>query len=358
MNLKPVVFMNGDDSTRRGATMVKEIVFPDFPFVDCDTGVDARLKTNDECITAAATLLAQHRAGIKISTASNDPRIKAKGWKSANIALRPLVKVIGMFRLTMAPGGYKRPVGVMRFGSGDFYTEKECTPTTLAGGMGGVRIVQEYNTDFLEPFANAAADRAKRYGLQMIIAAKWTISAGERLLPDACDRVFQGRGLSRSEVRGKGDYYWELSDIAAANIPRNVAVVSGCPMDMDNGGWLIVTGNANGDTFADIADFQHGGNSMGSECITFDGFSYQELPGGTAPGRRDSNFKGDKFFSPTGTLVAFCGAIAGLNPEVQPYADAVLAAAATYMGNTAEQDRCTETMLRYVASEAKAKLPS
>ncbi len=351
----PVVFMNGDDSTRRGANMVREIVFSDFNFIECDTGVEARLQSNDECLRHAAELLRQHRAGIKISTASNDPKIKEKGWKSANIVLRPLAGVIGMYRQTMAPGKYKRPVAVMRFGTGDFYSEKSCMPVKLNDGLDGVHIVQELITSYLKPFAKASAERAISNKLQMVVSSKWTISKGEQLLPDACDVVFKEFGLKGSEERGSGDYYREIADMCAAYIPTNVGPTGAdCPMSKDNGGWMIVCGNANGDTFADIADLQHGGNSMGSECICYDGYSYYELPGGTAPGRKNSDFKGEKFFSPMGTLVAFAGAISGVNPAAKPYADAVMAAAAKYMDSTAEQDRCTQTMLEQVAKQASA----
>ncbi|MCB0359671.1 MAG: hypothetical protein KDD44_08545, partial [Bdellovibrionales bacterium] len=311
---KPVVFMNGDDSTRRGALMVRDIVFPDFSYVDVDTGVDARVASNDACLDEAAAMLAHHRAGIKISTASNDPRIRERGWKSANIVLRPKAGVIGMYRQTMAPGGYRRPVAVMRFGSGDFYSETACKPISL-DGLEAREITQHLIIGYLEPFARAAAERAKRHGLQMVLSSKWTISEGETYLPDICEKVFQDLGLTIGEKRGEGDAYREIADMAGAYIPVNVGPSGDCAMSMDNGGWMIVCGNANGDTFADIADLQHGGNSMGSECICHAGFSYFELPGGTAPGRKDSDFKGDKFFSPMGTLVAFAGAITSVNPE-------------------------------------------
>lgn len=337
--------------------MVREIVFSDFPLIDCDTGVDARLGSNDQCLEEAARLLRKHRAGIKISTASDDPRIKERGWKSANIRLRPLAGVIGMYRQTMGPGNYQRPVAVMRFGSGDFYTEESCTPFTTTDNLAARRIVQVFITDYLRPFAAAAAHRARAHKLQMILSSKWTISAGEALLPDACEAVFLECGLIKGGKRGEGDFYREIADMCAAYIPTNVAP-SGpdCPMAYGNGGWMIVCGNANGDTFADVADFQHGGNSMGSECICYDGFSYSELSGGTAPGRRDSNFKGDKFFSPMGTLVAFAGAITSVNPDAQPYADAVLRSASAYMTSTEAAERCTQTMLEFVAKEAKAAL--
>ena len=354
MAWKPVVLMNGDDSTRLGAIMVRDIIFGDYSFIEADTGVDARLATNDECIETAAELLRQNRAGIKISTASNDPRIKAKGWKSANILLRPKAEVVGMYRQTMAPGRYKRPVAVMRCGTGDFYEEQKPLVRQTEGNLDLRMITQRFVFSYLDPFARAAAERAKQNGLQMIIASKWTISEGEKLLADECRRVFQELGLVVSDNRGEGDAYFELSDMACAYIPTNVGPGNpSFPIEGDNGGWMIVTGNANGDTFADVADLQHGGNSMGSECICRAGFSYYELPGGTAPGRKDSNFKGDKFFAPTGTIASFCGAICSVNPEAKPYCDAVMAAASKYSAETAKPDLCTQTMLEYCAGEAR-----
>lgn len=344
-NFKPFAFCNGDDSTRRGASMVRDIVFSDFPSVDADTGVEARLATNDDCIRQAAEAIRRCGSGVKISTASNDPRIREKGWKSANILLRPLCGAIGMFRMTMAPGGYESPVAVFRYGSGDFYSEKSCEITQVDGLETAV-IRQEMVVGDLARFAELAADKAKKYGMKMVLSSKWTISEGEKLIVDRVRPVWLARGLAEGETRGKGDFWLEITDYAAARIPINVGGAGG--------GWMIVTGNANGDTMADIADFQHGNNAMGSEVICRDGFSYHELPGGTAPGRKDSDFKGDKFFSPVGTLVAFCGAISDVNPQAKPYCDAVMAATVRYLDDTPPAERCTQTMLEFIAGQAAA----
>lgn len=348
-HLKPFAFCNGDESTRRGADMVRTIVFGDYPSIDADTGVEARLATNDECIREAAKAIRECGSGVKISTASNDPRIKEKGWKSANILLRPLCGAIGMYRMTMAPGGYKKPVAVFRYGSGDFYSEKSCTIEMIDGQETAV-ITQHMNVGDLTRFAEIAADKAKTFGLKMVLSSKWTISEGEKLIIDRVKPVLLKRGLVEGETRGEGDFWMEITDVAAARLPLNVGG--------DEGGWMIITGNANGDTMADIADFQHGNNAMGSEVICRDGFSYHELPGGTAPGRQFSDFKGDKFFSPVGTLVSFCGAIADLNPGERPYCDAVMAATVEYMNNTPKAERCTQTMLETVAKEARRKVPA
>jgi len=343
-SLRPFAFCNGDDSTRRGATMVRDIVFGDFPSIDVDTGVEARLETNDDCIRAANDAIRTCGSGVKISTASNDQRIKDKGWKSANILLRPLCGALGMFRMTMAPGGYKNPVAVFRYGSGDFYSEKSCEIRNI-NGLETAVITQEMVIDDLVRFAELAADKAGKYGMKMVLSSKWTISQGEKLIIDRIRPVWLQRGLIEGETRGKGDFWLEITDFAAARIPLNVGG--------DEGGWMIVTGNANGDTMADIADFQHGNNAMGSEVICRDGFSYHELPGGTAPGRKDSDFKGDKFFSPVGTLVAFSGAISDLNPQSKPYCDAVMAATVDYLNNTPQDQRCTQSMLEFIAKEAR-----
>jgi isocitrate dehydrogenase len=343
--LKPFAFCNGDESTRRGADMVRQIVFGDFPSVDADTGVEARLKTNDECIKIAADAIRECGSGVKISTASNDPRIKEKGWKSANILLRPLCGAIGMYRMTMGPGGYKKPVAVFRYGSGDFYSEKSCELKQIDGHEVAV-ITQHLNVSDFKPFAEMAVKKAKEYSLKPILASKWTISEGEKLIIDRVKPVLVAHGMKEGEKRGTGDFWCEITDVAAALVPISAGG--------DQGGWMIITGNANGDTIADIADFQHGNNTMGSEVICRDGFSYHELPGGTAPGRQFSDFKGDQFFSPVGTLVAFCGSINDLNPQARSYCDAVMAATIEYMGNTDKAARCTQTMLEFVAKQASA----
>ena len=342
-NLKPYAFCNGDESARRAADMVKEIVFNQFPSVDADTGVEARIATNDECIANAAEAIRSCGSGVKISTASNHADIKAKGWKSANILLRPLCGAIGMFRMTMGPGRYKNPVAVLRYGSGEFYSEKSCEVKTIDGLETAV-ITQEMVIADLEKYGEIAASKAQKNNFKMVLSAKWTISKGEQFMVERVSKVLDDNGFKRGENRNQGDYWWELSDIAAARIPINVGG--------DEGGWMIVTGNANGDTMADIADFQHGNNVMGSEVICRDGYSYYELPGGTAPDLFESDFKGAKFFSPVGVLVSFCGAITDVNPQAKDYCDKVMAASTAYLEGTEKAERCTQTMLEFIAKEA------
>lgn len=357
-NRKPVVFMNGDESARDCAIMVRDIIFGDFPFIDADTGVEARLKSNDRCIEEAAEATIEHGGGIKISTASNHEKIKAKGWKSANIRLRPLVGTVGMFRITFGPGRYKKPVGIARFGSGDFYNEQSCKIKKIAGADGVKRdtavIVQHLCVEDLYPFAKICAKIAKERGFQLIYSSKWTISEGERLLSEVCKKVWTEAGLTEGKWRGDGDFYGEITDMAAAYIPGNIKVGDGkIPISGFNGGWLGVTGNANGDTFGDILDFQHDGKCMGSEVACRAGFSYQESPGGTAPGRYGSNYKGDKFFIPMDTLNSFTSAVSDANPSDKPYCDKVMSKAWEYLANTDEAERSTREMLEWVAKEAR-----
>lgn len=346
-DLKPYAFCNGDESTRRAALMVKDIVFPDFPSKDVDTGVEARIATNDECIGLAAEAIRECGSGVKISTASNHDKIKEKGWKSANILLRPLAGAIGMFRMTMAPGRFKSPVAVLRYGSGDFYSETNCEVKQI-NGLETAVITQEMVVEDLYPFAKIAAEKAKKLGLKVVVSSKWTIAKGEQFLSERVSQVLDEAGLKKGGYRGQGDYWLELSDIAAARIPINVGG--------DEGGWMIITGNANGDTMADIADFQHGGNAMGSEVICREGFSFYELPGGTAPDLLDKEWKGDTFFSPVGTLVSFCGAISDINPQAKGYCDAVMKAMSVYLQETPKEERCTQGMLEYIADTAKSEL--
>lgn len=360
-NRKPVPFLNGDESARDCATMVEKIVFEGFPFIDCDTGVEARLRSNDECIEEAAAAVIKYGGGVKISTASNHESIKAKGWKSANIRLRPLVGCIGMLRITFGPGEYEKPVGIARFGSGDFYNEQSCDIEKIVGADGVARdtavIVQHLCVEDLYPFAEICAKIAKDRGFQLIYSSKWTISQGEQLLPNVCKEVWKKAGLTEGKWRGDGDFYGEITDMAAAYIPGNITVGDGkAPISGFNGGWLGVTGNANGDTFGDILDFQHEGKCMGSEVACRAGFSYQESPGGTAPGRYGSDYKGNKFFIPMDTLNSFTNAVAGANPEDKPYCDAVMVKAWEYLAKTDESERGTREMLEWVAKEAKAAI--
>lgn len=354
--LKPVVFMNGDESARDCATMVKEIIFADFPFIEKDVGVEARIASDDKCIEAAAKAVIEYEGGIKISTASNHPDIKAKGWKSANIRLRPLAGCVGMFRITFGDGKYNNPVGVARFGSGDFYAEQSCDIQKIAGVDGVERdtavIVQHLCVEDIYPFAEICVKRHKALGLQLIYSSKWTISKGEQLLPEICKEVWKKAGLTEGEKRGEGDFYGEITDMAAAFIPGNITTGDGtAPISGFNGGWLGVTGNANGDTFGDILDFQHGGKGMGSEVACRGGFSYQESPGGTAPGRYGSDYKGDKFFIPMDTLNSFTSAITDANPQAKTYCDAVMAKGWEYIENTPKEERATREMLEWIAKE-------
>lgn len=344
MPLKPIAFCNGDDSARRAATMAREIVFSDFPMVEVDTGVEARITTNDKCIQAAAEAIAECGSGVKISTASDDHQIKSKGWKSANIQLRKMLGAVGLFRATLAPGRFKKPVAVFRYGSGDFYNEISCDIKN-ENGLEKALITQEMIVSDLFKFAELAAKKAKMNDMKMILSSKWTISEGEKLITDKVKLVWDKMGLTMGEKRNQGDYWMELTDICAARIPINVGG--------DEGGWLIVTGNANGDTMSDIADFQHGNNAMGSEVICREGFSYHELPGGTAPGRKNSDFTGPNFFSPIGTLGAFCGAISDINPEAKSYTDKVMKYAIHYLETVQEDKRSTEELFRYIIKKAK-----
>ena len=344
MTLKPIAFCNGDDSAKRAASMIRTMIFKDFPMIEVDTSVEARINSNDKCIQQAAEAIRECGSGIKISTASDDSIIKAKGWKSANIQLRKMLGAVGLFRATLAPGRFKKPVAVFRYGSGDFYNEIACE-IKQDGALEKAFVTQEMVISDLYKFAELAVKKARMYNMKMILSSKWTISEGEKIITDRVKSVWEKQGLVMGEKRGTGDYWMELTDICAARIPINIGG--------NEGGWLIVTGNANGDTMSDIADFQHGNNAMGSEVICRDGFSYHELPGGTAPGRKNSDFKGENFFSPIGTLGAFCGAISDINPEAKSFTDAVMKYAIEYLDTTQESMRSTEELFKYVVIKAK-----
>ncbi len=346
-----IVYMGGDDTAGLVADLVLEKLFSQFDFVHCPMNVDARMSTNDGCIQTAVEALKEYGSGVKISTASNDQQIVEAGLKSANIALRDEIGCVGMFRLTFGPGKYKKPIAILRCGTGDFYDEKSCEIEEKDGHEIAV-ITQHMNLDYVRKFAQIALDRAREHGFQIILSTKWTISPGEKLIYDICNKIFAENGLTKGK-RGEGAYYTELTDIAGANIPINIELPDmNSPMSVNNGGWLLVTGNAAGDTASDIADLQHDGNSMGSEVICNDGFSYFELPGGTAPDKNNTDLKGKgNFFSPVGIIVSFYGAITQVNPDAKEYCDSVLHCALQYMNETPEANRCTNTMIDWIANQ-------
>ncbi|MBL1434056.1 hypothetical protein COB87_000555 [Candidatus Wolfebacteria bacterium] len=345
---KPVVLMHGDEAAGECARKVQEILFPKFPFVEIDLGVESRIKTKDRCISIAAKAFSDYGSGIKISTASNNPKLKKLGVRSANVLLRSEVECIGIFRITFGPGRYFKPIGVARFGSGDFYCETGCDVTIKSNGDRVAVITQELNLDYLDIFVDAAYDRALEFGLHLIYSSKWTISNGESFLSDACKKAWTEKGLVEGDRSGSGTFYGDLTDMGAAYIPGNVALEEGSPMNAFDGGWMLVTGNANGDTMSDIADIQHGNKALGSEVVSRKGTSLWELPGGTAPDLYGTDYMEKNFFNPMSMLHAFTKAISAANPHLKDYCEHIMYTGFQYLHETDPSKRGTKDMLEFI----------
>ena len=329
--LKPIVFINGDETTRIVASKVREGIFKDFPTVDIDLGAKSRLETKDAVIQQAADALKDIGAGVKISTASNDAGIKAAGMKSANIELRPAAGAYVTLRMTQAAGTYKKPVAILRYLKGGFYDE--CAYDVDENGVG--TLTQRVDFSSVEDVANLAIKISKEKNMTLAASSKWTIAPSEKAFMDRIKKVWDGAGVQ---------YNQELTDIAIANLPHRL-----------EGGWLHVFDNPNGDTASDVADIQHGGHVMGSALYCKDGdneFVYEELPGGTAPDKVDTDLKGPDFFNPLSTIFAFAAMFEEKNPAQKPWLDSVRQATLDYLNETPAEQKGTDDMIAYIAGKA------
>ncbi len=352
--LKPIAFLNGDGGVARGAQMVREIIFKSFPTVDVPMSVAARLETNDDCITSAVAALRKCGAGFKNSTASNDPLIKAKGWKSANIAMRPLANAFAMLRFLQGPGRYQNPCGVLRFASGGFY--EELSADVQSGNEKNLIITQRMNLTKLEEFARLAYKIAQEKGLHLVLASKSTIAKSELTFRETIENVWRELGLTEitaKDLWSDDTWHHELTDIALASLP----IQNGDGESVyAKGGFLMVCDNPNGDTASDIVDIQHGNRVMGSTvyCMSDEGwFTYEELPGGTADGKTVGPLYGDKFLNPAGIIFAMCSAFEQVNPEQKDFFGFVRAATLDYLNDTDSAERDTERMIQYVAERSE-----
>jgi len=334
--IKPICFANGDETTGLVAKAVREILFPHIPMEEVDVSVESRLQTKDDCLRLAARAFRRCGSGLKISTASDDERIKELEMGSANIMLRPLSGAFGMLRMTMAEGKYHNPVAVLRYGHGGFYDEQSCEVIEIEGRKTAV-ITTHMDLDDIQLFAKLACDIAKKYGFPVIISSKWTIAKSEALF--------------MNEFKYWLDYYrreykTELTDIAIARIAK------------DNiGGWIRVFDNPNGDTAADVADFVHGNNVMCSTVYCRDGYTYEELPGGTAPDKLGTDLMGENFFNPLITIFGFANAIEAVNPEMADFCSKVRKASLLYLDEVSAAKRSTYEMLHYVDNMLSDRSP-
>lgn len=355
--LNPIGFANGDGGTGRGATMVRETIFANFPTIDVPVTVGARLQTNDQCIRDAVNAFLRCGAGFKNSTASNDPRIIEAGMKSANILMRPLAGAYALLRLLQGPGRYPNMCGTLRYAHGNFYDEQSCNIKIIDGKKTAV-IVQHMDIDDLVPFAQLAIRIQKEFGWHLILSSKSTIADSEKLFRTTTENVWKEAGLIAGEAKDSegniwtGNFHHELTDIALANLP----IISADGSECAKGGFLHVADNANGDTSSDLIDLQHGNRVMGSTVYCMQHgkiFTYEELPGGTADGKTTGTLKGKKFLSPVGIIFAMASAFETVNPEHKVFFDQVRINTLDYISNTPKEERDTEVMVSKIAEQTQ-----
>ncbi len=336
MKIKPIVFANGDETTGLVANLVREMLFNHIPTVDVDLSVKARLETKDACIQNAAEAFQLHGAGVKISTASDDERIKSLKMGSVNIKLRPLTRAFAMLRATKGPGNYVKPVAVLRYAYGGFYDEVSCE-IDQSSDSSIARVTSVMNLDAMEDYAKLIYDIQQKYDYPVIISSKWTIAESEALFHKV---------MTSWLSHYKAQYSCELTDVAIARIATD-----------RKGGWIRAFDNVNGDTAADVADFVHGNHVMSSTVYCSDGkngfFSYEELPGGTAPDLMDKELSGKHFFNPLITVFAFSNAIMSINPDLSEYCKKIREVSLIYLDETNEGKRDTNDMLKFIAKKVK-----
>lgn len=362
-SLKSICLANGDGGTGRGATLARETIFRLFPTEDVSVYVTARLDTGDTCIDQALAAFRRCGAGFKNSTASDDPRIKARGMKSANIVLRPRAGAYALLRLLQATSEYPHMSGILRFACGGFYDERDFQVVqTQHGGPRVGRIIQEVNISAMTAYAKLALRLREERALRLILASKSTIARSEEFFRKEVESVWMAAGLTPGVTRDKGgniwtnDYHHELTDVALASIPMNAR--SGTPWT--HAPFLGCFDNPNGDSASDILEFQCGARVMGSQvcCQNPDGseFSYEELPGGTADGKTHGSLRGNNFLDPTSIIFALCSAYERVNPEQKAFFDAVRRETLAYCNNTPKGDRDTEALMDAVGSATESLL--
>ncbi len=329
MPLKPIAFARGDQTAAQVAVLCREQIFDKFPTIDIPCDVEQRLATNDACIGDFIAALKQCGSGVKISTATDDEQIKAAKLGSANIKLRAATDVVGMFRMIAHPKGYQKPSAILRYGSGGFYSEEGCEIFEEAGEE-FARVTSVINLSHLRPFAELAIRLAKQHALELRVSSKWTIAKSEALFYERIAKVFEEQSIP---------YQKSLTDVAFATLATR-----------HEGGWLWLFDNPNGDSAADIVDFVDGSRSMCSTVYCLDGTSFEELPGGTAPDKLNTDLKGVNFFNPVGIINAFTTALEVVNPEEQLFFSRVHKEADHYLRGTEGPDRSTYEMVEWIAN--------
>ena len=339
--LNPWVYIAGDQAVGQAADMAVNTIFKHYPRVDCPMTVEERIRTNDACIQVAVDSLMEYGGGVKISTASGHEEIQKLGWDSANIVMRPMVGAYAILRFLFADGFYKKPCGVLRYPHGGIYDEKSFRTVIdeETGEIFGI-VTQHINLSRLDSFAEIACQVAKQKGLQLILSSKFTICESEKEFKESIEKVLHKNGLVE-----KKDYINKLTDVAIADLPNS-----------DTGGFLLICNNQDGDTASDVIDFRHGTRSMGSQVFCLkDGnyFSYEELPGGTAPDKFGTDLKGANFINPMAIIQAITSEIERLNPGEKAYMDSVMESARKYLDQTVPEYRSTSEMIQFIESSVQ-----
>jgi isocitrate/isopropylmalate dehydrogenase len=328
MTLNPIAFACGDQTAAQVALLCRDQIFGRFPTINVPCDVEQRLATNDGCIGEFIAALKQCGSGVKISTATDDGRIEAAGLGSANIKLRAATEVVGMFRMIETPKGYRKSSAILRYGSGGFYSEESCK-TYFEDGKEFARVTSVMNISNLRPFAELAMKLAKKYKLDLRVSSKWTIADSEKLFSDRVIKSFNEAEATYEKI---------LTDVAFATLATK-----------HEGGWLWLFDNPNGDSAADIVDFVDGSRSMCSTVFCLDGTTFEELPGGTAPDKLNTDLKGKNFFNPVGIINAFCTALAVANPDEAAFFARVHKEVDHYLCGTEEHERSTYGMVQCIA---------
>ncbi len=321
--LNAIALAVGDETTGFWTRRIKDSVFRHFPVEEIPLDVEQRLATNDACINEFVAAAQRYGSGFKGSTASDDPRIKKRGMGSINIPLRKALGLLGTERVIRHPKRYKKPVGVMRFGSGGFYDEIGCE-IQIRDGKRYVRPLSEWCLDDVAPFAHIAANIAKHEGFNLYASSKWTIAESERLFMQEIEKAFEASGTPFGKI---------LTDVGLARLGQ-----------WTDGGFLWIFDNPCGDSGSDILEILDGSRSMTSTLYCEDGLIIEELAGGTATDLFGSSYaaKDGKFFNPLAILLGMSRAYRRVNPEMDYFFDNVEKNALAYLERTPDNmlDTC------------------
>jgi isocitrate/isopropylmalate dehydrogenase len=230
--------------------------------------------------------------------------------------------------MILNPKKYRRPVAILRYGSGGFYGEESCE-LFRTGNAEFARVTSVINLSHLNKFAKLGVEIAQKHNLRLRVSSKWTIADSEALFYDRVVSVFDRSGFSHEDI---------LPDTGMGMIATQL-----------DGGWAWLFDNPFGDAATDIVEFVDGSRSMSSTVYCADGSRFEELPGGTAPDKFGTDLTGKNFFNPVGIINAFCTALAVVNPGEAEFFSRVHREADHYLRGTEAPDRSTYDMVDCMA---------